>query len=62
MCIRDSPNIQPGRSRPRFARRAKLPSPRLGICINSEPRSPDAGAGGAALRAAPPAIGSALWG
>eukprot|EP00969_Alexandrium_andersonii_P039986 1752516-Alexandrium_andersonii.AAC.1 len=34
-------------------------SPRLGICRGSEPRSPEPGAGGAALRAAHPALGSA---
>eukprot|EP00969_Alexandrium_andersonii_P098331 4340231-Alexandrium_andersonii.AAC.1 len=35
---------------------------RLGICRNSEPRSPKAGARGAALRAAPPALRSAIGG
>eukprot|EP00969_Alexandrium_andersonii_P058549 2580838-Alexandrium_andersonii.AAC.1 len=37
---------------------SKRPSPWVGICRNSEPRPPEAGAGGA-LRAAPPALGSA---
>eukprot|EP00969_Alexandrium_andersonii_P156690 6926969-Alexandrium_andersonii.AAC.1 len=51
MCIRD-------RSPSQLARRAKRSSPRLGVCGNSEPHFPEAGAGGAA----PPALGSALWG
>eukprot|EP00969_Alexandrium_andersonii_P144690 6398276-Alexandrium_andersonii.AAC.1 len=49
-------------SRSQLARRARRPSPRLGVCRHSEPRCPEAGSGGAALRAAPPALGSALRG
>eukprot|EP00969_Alexandrium_andersonii_P267261 11810649-Alexandrium_andersonii.AAC.1 len=56
------PKVQPGRSRSQLARRAKWPSLRFGICRDSEPRSPEAGTGGAALRAVPLALGSALWG
>eukprot|EP00969_Alexandrium_andersonii_P193647 8553401-Alexandrium_andersonii.AAC.1 len=43
-------------------RQAKQPFPQLRICRNSEPHFPEAGAGAAALRAAPLALGSALWG
>eukprot|EP00969_Alexandrium_andersonii_P220801 9751710-Alexandrium_andersonii.AAC.1 len=54
MCIRDS--VVPTRPMGQTG-----PHSQLGICRNSEPRSPEAGARGAALRGAPPALGSALW-
>eukprot|EP00969_Alexandrium_andersonii_P219242 9682706-Alexandrium_andersonii.AAC.1 len=54
--------MHPGRSQSQLAGQAEWPSPRTGICRNSQPDFPEAGAEGAALRAAPPALGSAFLG